>query len=88
MPKIINNTVLVLPSWYPNKTSPYDGDFIQRHVKAIALYCKQYVIYVVKDEEGKITKDTKTEIYKDDNITEVIIYYKPLRTGISVIDKF
>ena len=30
--------VLWLPSWYPNKLSPFDGDFIQRHAKAAALY--------------------------------------------------
>ena len=45
--------VLWLPSWYPNKLAPFDGDFIQRHAKAAALYNDILVIYAVPDEERK-----------------------------------
>ncbi len=82
-----SNTILVLPSWYPNKLSLFDGDFVQRHVQAISLYSSQYVIYVVKDEKGIITNDSKVEKYETANCTEVIIYYKSIITGISFIDK-
>ena len=37
--------ILWLPSWYPNKSEPYSGDFIQRHAKAAALYDPVTVIF-------------------------------------------
>ncbi|MBP6432458.1 MAG: glycosyltransferase [Ferruginibacter sp.] len=85
--KKYSNIILVLPSWYPNKLSPYDGDFIKRHVEAISLYQNQTVIYVVKDENGIMTKDVLIEINLDNNITEQIIYYKPIKTGFKMFDK-
>jgi glycosyltransferase involved in cell wall biosynthesis len=68
--------VLWLPSWYPNKLKPYDGDFVQRHAQAAALYNNIYVIKVVSDEKGSITKNVKTEIDRQGNLTEHIVYYK------------
>ncbi len=85
--KLDRNYVLVLPSWYPSKLDKFDGDFVQRHVQAISLFCKQYVIYVVKDEKGIITTDYKIEKSESDTITEVIVYYKSFKTGISFLDK-
>ncbi|HSN62115.1 MAG TPA: glycosyltransferase, partial [Ferruginibacter sp.] len=86
-PKNINKSILVLPSWYPGKINAFSGDFIQRHVKAISLYNKQYVIYVVKDDNGIVTSDITVEENIHDNYTEQIIYYKPIKTGISLLDK-
>ena len=80
--------ILILPSWYPNKLSPFDGDFIQRHVKAISAYCKPYVIYVIKDEKGTATKDKATEVNMANGFTEVITYYKAVKTGINWVDRF
>jgi len=68
--------ILWLPSWYPNKLAPYDGDFIQRHAQAASLYDSIYVIKIVADKNGVVTKDVKTEINKQNNLTEQIIYYK------------
>jgi glycosyltransferase involved in cell wall biosynthesis len=82
-----NNIILVLPSWYPSKLNSFDGDFVKRHIQAISLYCKQYVIFVIKDEEGVITSDVKIEASTVNNIKEVIIYYKPFSVGIKSIDK-
>jgi glycosyltransferase involved in cell wall biosynthesis len=82
-----NSTVLVLPSWYPSKLNKFDGDFVKRHIEAISLYCKQYVIFIIKDEKGIITQSVKTETSTTNNISEVIIYYKPFSTGIKPIDK-
>jgi glycosyltransferase involved in cell wall biosynthesis len=83
----MKNSILVLPSWYPSKLDKFDGDFVQRHVQAISLFCKQYVIYVVKDKEGIITTDYKIEKSETDTITEIIVYYKSFKTGISFVDK-
>lgn len=82
-----NNTILVLPSWYPSKLNKFDGDFVKRHVQAISLHCRQHVIFVIKDEQGLITKGTKIESTVTDNLQEVIIYYKPFSTGIKLLDK-
>ncbi len=83
----MKNSILVLPSWYPSKLDKFDGDFVQRHVQAISLFCKQYVIYVVKDKEGIIANDYKIEKSETDTITEIIVYYKSFKTGISFFDK-
>jgi glycosyltransferase involved in cell wall biosynthesis len=71
-----NSFILWLPSWYPNKLKPFDGDFIQRHAQAAALYNKIYVIKIVADEAGAVTNDVKTDISTQGNLTEEIIYYK------------
>ena len=41
--------VLFLASWFPSKVNPFDGDFIERHAKAISLSNRVFVVYVVKD---------------------------------------
>jgi glycosyltransferase involved in cell wall biosynthesis len=71
-----NSFILWLPSWYPNRLKPFDGDFIQRHAQAAALYSKIYVIKIVADEAGTVTNDVKTDISTQGNLTEEIIYYK------------
>ncbi len=67
--------ILWLPSWYPNKLEPYNGDFIQRHAKAASLFDNIHVIHVVKDSTGQITKTIKRETIEQDRLTETIIYY-------------
>ena len=80
--------VLWLASIYPTKLFPFDGDFIQRHAQATALYCQVEVLHIVKDEQGVLTKDVKEIITTNDQLTERIIYYKPIRTSIRLIDRF
>ena len=36
--------ILWLCSWYPNRNDPFDGDFVQRHARAAALYNDIHVI--------------------------------------------
>lgn len=48
--------VLFLASWYPSKVDPFDGDFIERHAKAISLTNNVFVIYIVKDASIKNSK--------------------------------
>jgi len=71
-----NSFILWLPSWYPNKIKPYEGDFIQRHAQAAALYNTIYVIKIVSDEKGFITNNLKIEISHRPNLVEQIIYLK------------
>lgn len=79
--------VLWLVSWYPNRLDNFDGDFIQRHARAVALHCKIHVIYVKKDDKLAAGENT-TEHEASGNLTEQIIYYNSKKTGIGLPDKF
>ena len=78
--------VLHLASWFPNSTGEQDGDFIQRHLKAIARFLPVYLIHVVKDEQIK-TRVSRSKT-QEGNLNETIVYYKPIRTGLPPLDKF
>ena len=67
--------ILWLCSWYPNKMEPFNGDFVQRHARAAALYNDIYVIHVAGDVSGKIIA-TEKEISKEPGLTGHIVYYK------------
>ncbi len=79
--------LLWLPAWYPNKLLPYDGDFIQRHARAVSLFNKIQVIHVIRDKTGKVTKNIFTETVQDANLNEKIIYYYSPSYSISLFDK-
>jgi glycosyltransferase involved in cell wall biosynthesis len=80
--------ILWLCSWYPNKLKPFEGDFIQRHAKAVSLRYPVHVLFIKKDVEGIITTGVKEETVVNNNLTETIIYYKPSQTRIGLINKF
>lgn len=80
--------VLVLPGWYPNRLDPFTGDFIQRHVQCIAPHCEQQVIFVVKDEKGRFTKDVLEERNSGIGYAELIIFYHIRKTGLKWLDQF
>ncbi len=67
--------VLWLASWYPNRVEPFNGDFIERHAKAVAPFVNSLnIIATVKDEN--LAKGS-SEIVKQQqgNITTYLIYY-------------
>jgi len=80
--------VLWLASIYPSKLFPYDGDFIQRHARATSLYCEVEVLHIVKDKNGSLTDDVKEIVNTDGLLTERIIYYKPFKSSIKILDRF
>ncbi|MEO5683285.1 MAG: glycosyltransferase [Chitinophagaceae bacterium] len=67
--------LLWLPAWYPNKTGPFDGDFIQRHARAVSVFHTVEVIHVVRDRHGKVTRDVSEEQYHNGKLKETVIYY-------------
>src|SRR5574340_1277718 len=75
-----NKNILWLASWYPNALDLFDGDFIQRHAKAVALFQKLTVIYIKKDEKRELTKDQKIVSSSYGNLTEIIVYYHTPKT--------
>lgn len=67
--------ILWLCSWYPGKTEPYNGDFIQRHARAASLYDDIYVIHVIGDTNGNI-QQTEKEMHRSDGLTEHLVYFR------------
>lgn len=53
---------------------PFNGDFIQRHARAAALYNDIHVIHVAGDASGKTT-GAEHIINKSKGLTEHIVYY-------------
>jgi glycosyltransferase involved in cell wall biosynthesis len=78
--------ILHLASWYPNKNSEQEGDFVQRQIEAISFYNPAELLFVRKDLIN-IPRGGKKEINQLGKLRETIIYYQPLRTGITPIDK-
>jgi len=68
--------VLWLCSWYPSELDPFDGDFIQRHAYAAAIFNDVYVIHITPDESARKTNNVREEIKKQGRLTECIIYFK------------
>lgn len=79
---------LWLASWYPNKLSPFNGDFIKRHAEAVSLYEDVHVVYVVRDEKGTVTRGVKKETFTQGRLTETIIYYHISPGFIKALDKW
>lgn len=71
--------ILWLVSWYPNKYDPFDGDFIQRHARAAALYDDIVVLFVKQAEEQTIKE---IEEHQQGSLTERIIYI-PKKKGLA-----
>lgn len=78
--------VLWLASWYPNKYEPVNGDFVQRHAKAVAQYLPIDVIHVVQ-----LGKDLAKENFENTNqqhqLREFIYGFEFKKIGIGWIDK-
>lgn len=57
--------VLWLCSWYPSSADPYDGDFVERHAKSLALYNHVDVIHFAQNVDllrrGNFRDETKDE---------------------------
>src|SRR5262245_29742425 len=80
--------ILWLPSWYPCRLTPIDGDFIQRHARAVSRFTPVHVVHFVRDKDGKVTKDVKVETTQSENLIETIIYYYSQPSGFQLLDGF
>ncbi|MEJ7738573.1 MAG: glycosyltransferase [Chitinophagaceae bacterium] len=79
--------VLWLASWYPSKIAPFDGDFVKRHAVAVARLVPVALLHVIKDAEGRYTKDVTIHESQENGLHEIIAYYKPLVTKSLLINK-
>jgi glycosyltransferase involved in cell wall biosynthesis len=79
--------VVWLASWYPNRTSITNGDFIERHAKAVAPFLTSLTIIAVVKDECLPVNATEIIEKNEDNITTCIIYYGRSRWG-GIIEKY
>lgn len=79
---------LWLPSWYPCRLAPYDGDFIQRHARAVSACLPVHVVHFIRDQSGSITKTVLTEQSTRHHLTETIIYYYSPPSRFILLDRF
>ncbi len=81
--------ILWLCSWYPNSADPFDGDFIERHAKALALHQQVDVIHVVQNKHFlKRNTSLKKEERKSTNLN-ASIYFLPLPdTGFELLNVY
>jgi glycosyltransferase involved in cell wall biosynthesis len=81
------NKILWLCSWYPHPGDPYEGDFIQRHARALSLYAPVSVIYVSQAGSKQEVDEDKIIERHTDGVSEKIIFFRFKRTGVALIDK-
>jgi glycosyltransferase involved in cell wall biosynthesis len=70
---MVRKKILWLVSWYPNRNDQFDGDFIQRHARAAAIYHDIHVIFVT---DADIRKPFEQEWNYATGLTEQIVYFK------------
>jgi len=64
--------ILILSSWYPNKFSPFLGNFVQRQAQILADLYKITVLYTVADSD---LKDLDCSIAESGNLKEIVVYH-------------
>ncbi len=75
----IPKNILFLSSWFPNAVENLNGNFVQKHAKAISLLHNVYVIHCVLS-----TTKRSPEFYSDGQYQEKIIYLE--KSGFKFID--
>jgi len=69
--------ILFISSWFPNRVTPLNGDFVERHALAVSRICRTAVIHVMPDTRihgrfMEIYEIQKRELF------EVIIYFRKI----------
>lgn len=72
--------ILFLCGWYPSRVLPNNGDFIQRHAKAVSLLHRVEVIHIISDKNCK--KNIEITTHKIDGVTTHIGYVKQTKNPI------
>jgi len=80
-----NFKILFLSSWYPNKTEPTLGNFVQRHAEAVAAINEEVSALYVCSDPGLKGKNYNIEINDIDNVNTIIVYYKKVRLNLPLI---
>lgn len=80
--------ILWLCSWYPNATDPFDGDFVERQARAVALFHKVQVIHVVQNFHFLQNVKQKHVEHRTEGNLSSSVYFLPLHLhGLSFFQK-
>lgn len=78
--------VLWLTSWYPDEYQPTNGDFVQRHAKAVSELIPVDVIHVA--QAGRKFNSLKKVVKNHDgNLHEYLHYFTYIKSSINWLDK-
>lgn len=78
--------VLWLASWYPDQYQPTNGDFVQRHAKAVSTLMPVDVIHVAQAGRN-FNSLNKVDINHDGNLHEAIHYFTYKKSNFTWLDK-
>ncbi|PJJ54496.1 glycosyltransferase [Hymenobacter chitinivorans] len=78
--------VLMLPKWYPHRYDDQDGDFVARHVAAIAPHAQVAVLFAAV-ARGPLPGLTDCEADLNGEIPTLRYYYRAQPTGLAPLDK-
>ncbi|WP_299670703.1 glycosyltransferase [uncultured Polaribacter sp.] len=67
--------ILFLCGWYPSRVLPTNGDFIERHARAVSLKHKVTVFHMITD--NNCIKNMEVVSTKEEHLTVHIAYIKP-----------
>src|SRR5262245_36206898 len=80
--------IVWLCSWYPHPGDSFEGDFIQRHARAVSAYTPLTVFYTSQAGSAvSVNRACHIEQHTE-GVSERIMFFRHLRTGIKAIDKF
>jgi glycosyltransferase involved in cell wall biosynthesis len=79
--------VLHLASWYPDRTDPYNGDFVQRHLKALSLFMPVTVIHMSQYGTGQELPESRCEENLIGELQEKICQFRFSRSGFPLYDR-
>lgn len=78
--------VLMLPKWYPNRYDDQDGDFVGRHVAAIAPHAQVAVLFAAV-ARGPLRALTECDADLSGPVPTLRYYYRARLTGLAPLDK-
>lgn len=78
--------ILFLCGWYPSRVAPTNGDFIQRHAKAISSKHKVSVLHIISDKNS--IKNIEIDFQEINGIATYIAYVKISKNPITKLIRF
>ncbi|MEE4256862.1 MAG: glycosyltransferase [Bacteroidales bacterium] len=75
--------ILFLASWYPSRINPFNGNFVQRHAKAVSEFCNVTVLHACSDPG--LAQKYEIVSRENDGIHEVLVYYRKVRHNIPLV---
>lgn len=80
-----NLNILFLASWYPNKVTPKNGNFIQKHAESVSAHCNVFALHIIArvQEENFVI-----ETLINNNVSETIVYYKKVTSKTPLLNNF